>query len=346
MSYRVLITGVAGFIGSHVAEHCLSKGWKVVGVDDLSGGKTENIPKGVVFLNLDVCSQQQIELLFQGFDFDAVYHLAAYAAEGLSHFIRGYNYTNNLIGTTNIINECVKQGGRTGKLPHLVFTSSIAVYGHPEHLPVTEEMTPNPCDPYGIAKYACELDIKAANKMWGLPYTIFRPYNVYGERQNLSDPYRNVVGIFLRQAIQGQPLTIFGDGTQTRAFSHIDDVAPCIADAPIVAAMKDETFNVGGDTPFSVNVLACQIMDALDKGLVVERLPERNEVKFVYASPEKLRSVYVRPDPVLLSEGIGRMALWAKGQVIDEPKPFANIEIDWKLPPSWEKLRTGSQVRR
>src|SRR5262249_53846616 len=155
-----------------------------------------------------------------GRGFDYVYHLAAYAAVGLSHYIRRFNYQTNLIGTANLINESV-----AGAVKCFVFASSISVYGK-NQVPLTEESVPRPEDPYGISKYACELDLRAAHAQFGLPFIIFRLHNVYGEHQNIADPYRNVLGIFINQILNNRPMTIFGDGSQRRAFTHVTDVAP------------------------------------------------------------------------------------------------------------------------
>ena len=203
-----LVTGGAGFIGSHVARHCLELGHEVVVLDDLSGGFRDQVPAGAIFVQGSVTDHELVQRLFAAHRFDYVYHLAAYAAEGLSHFIRRFNYTNNLIGSVNLINEAVKH-----EVKCFVFTSSIAVYGA-NQLPMTEDLTPQPEDPYGIAKYAVELDLRAAHEMFGLNCIIFRPHNVYGENQNIGDRYRNVIGIFMNQIMQGQPMTIFGDGSR------------------------------------------------------------------------------------------------------------------------------------
>jgi UDP-glucose 4-epimerase len=217
MADRVLITGAAGFIGSHVAEHCLRLGMEVVGLDDLSGGFTENLPLGVTFVRGSVTDVKLVEQLFREHRFRYIYHLAAYAAEGLSHFIRRFNYETNLVGSINLINESVRH-----EVECFLFTSSIAVYGAGQ-IPMTEELTPLPEDPYGISKYAVELDLEAAHRMFGLKYVVLRPHNVYGERQNIADRYRNVIGIFMNQVMQGQPCTVFGNGQQKRAFTHVAD---------------------------------------------------------------------------------------------------------------------------
>src|SRR5579864_187080 len=247
---RALVTGAAGFIGSHVADGCLALGMEVVATDDLSGGFRENVPSGAVWVEGDLRDASFVESLWSSGGFDYVYHTAAYAAEGLSHFIRAYNYRTNLEATVLLVNQSVLHD-----VKRFVFTSSIAVYGA-EQTPMTEEMTPRPEDPYGISKYAAELDLAAANEIFGLEYTIFRPHNVYGERQNISDPYRNVIGIFMSRVLQGEPMPVFGDGLQTRAFSHIDDVAPLVAKAPLVEAARNEVINVGADQPYTILELA------------------------------------------------------------------------------------------
>src|SRR6187549_1460611 len=246
---RVLVTGGAGFIGSHVAEALLGRGHQVTVLDDLSGGFTDNVPSGAAFVRGSVTDAPLVDRLFDERRFDYVYHLAAYAAEGLSHFIKRFNYTNNLIGSVNLINESVKHDVKC-----FVFTSSIAVYG-PGQVPMTEEMVPTPEDPYGVSKYAVELDLNAAHEMFGLNYVVFRPHNVYGENQNIGDKYRNVIGIFMNQIMQNLPMTIFGDGTQTRAFSYIDDVAIPIAKCVDVKESYNEVFNIGADKPYTINEL-------------------------------------------------------------------------------------------
>src|SRR5687767_2468302 len=281
-----LVTGGAGFIGAHVAEHLVRMGHRVVVLDDLSGGYTDNVPEGADFVKGTILDHDLLDALFSEHAFDYVYHLAAYAAEGLSHFIRRFNYNNNLIGSMNLINASVNNN-----VKRFVFTSSIAVYGAGQ-TPLTEEMTPIPEDPYGVAKLAVEQDLKCAHEMFGLDYTIFRPHNVYGERQNIADRYRNVVGIFMNQLLKGEPMTIFGDGEQTRAFSHIDDVAPLIVRAPENPKARNQTFNVGADRPYSVNQLADTVAQALGVPPRVKHLPPRLEVLHAFADHSKVRQAF------------------------------------------------------
>jgi UDP-glucose 4-epimerase len=324
-----LVTGGAGFIGSHVAEELLQRGRSVVVLDDLSGGFRDNMPAGALFVEGSITDNALLARLFAEHTFDHVFHLAAYAAEGLSHFIRRFNYQNNLIGSVNLVNLAVKH-----QVKCFVFTSSIAVYGRTQ-LPMREEIVPQPEDPYGIAKYAVELDLRAAHQLFGLDYIIFRPHNVYGERQNLGDRYRNVLGIFMNQILRGEPLTIFGDGTQTRAFTHIADVAPVIARSIEMEGARNEVFNVGADEPCSINELAAVIARTLGAELRIDHQPARNEVQHAWADHEKARRILGAGPGIPLEEGVRRMAAWARAAGAREPSRFGAIEIDRDLPPIW-----------
>jgi UDP-glucose 4-epimerase len=329
---RALVTGVAGFLGRHVAEACLELGMQVVGIDDLSGGFVENVPEGVAFVRGSVCDDSLVRQLTETERFDFIYHLAAYAAEGLSHFIRRFNYTNNLIGSVTLINAAART-----KVRCFVFTSSIAVYGR-NQVPMKEEFTPQPEDPYGISKYAVELDLKAAHEMFGLDFVVFRPHNVYGEYQNVADTYRNVVGIFMNQVLRGFPMAVFGDGLQSRAFSHVDDVAPVIARAPLVSVAYNQVFNVGADAPCTVLELAREVARAFGVPPRIQQLPPRNEVTHAYASHERVRRVFpALRQPIILREGIARMARWVRAAGPRLPVRFDDIEVIDNLPPSWHR---------
>ncbi len=327
---RILVTGGAGFIGSHVASALVSRGHQVTVLDDLSGGFTENVPNGATFVSGSVVDHALVERLFDEGGFEHVYHLAAYAAEGLSHFIKRFNYTNNVIGSVNLINAAVNHGVRT-----FVFTSSIAVYGASPVLPMTEDTPVHPEDSYGIAKYAIELELRACREMFGLDFVVFRPHNVFGPGQNIGDRYRNVVGIFMNQILQGRPMTIFGDGTQTRAFSYIDDVAPVMAEAIDVPAALNQVFNVGADTPYSLNVLARRIASAMGVEPDIVYLPARNEVQDAHSSHDCLREVFGDRPHVSLDDGLARMAAWVRTHGARSSVTFRGIEIEKHLPQSW-----------
>ena len=214
-----LVTGGAGFIGSHVSEFLLASGYSVIVLDNLSGGRVSNIPRDAHFVNVDITNSEEVESIFKTNKIDYVFHFAAYAAESLSHFIKHFNYGNNLLGSVNLINSSIKH-----EIKKYIFASSAAVYGYESKQQIAENVSPIPSDPYGIAKLAVELELQSSYNMFGLPYTIFRFHNVYGERQNLRDPFRNVVGIFIRQALENKPLTIFGSGKQMRQFTYIYDI--------------------------------------------------------------------------------------------------------------------------
>jgi len=328
---KSLVTGGAGFIGAHVARHCRDLGHRVVVLDDLSGGFRANVPDGITFVEGSITDADLVGRLFEEHLFDHVYHLAAYAAEGLSHFIRRYNYTNNVLGSIHLINAAVN----SGSVKRFVFTSSIAVYGGAQ-TPMTEATNPMPEDPYGVAKYAVELDLRAAHEMFGLEYTVFRPHNVYGELQNIGDRYRNVIGIFMNQLLQGLPMSIFGDGQQTRAFTYIDDVAPLVARCVHVPESRNEVFNIGVETPRSVSELAHIVARAFGVTPQIRHLESRKEVVHAFSSSEKMERVFGPQNYVSLEDGVGRMAEWARTNGARKTSAFAHVEILKNMPASWQ----------
>lgn len=331
MAIKNLVTGGAGFIGAHVAHELLEDGQEVVVLDDLSGGFVENVPEGATFVEGSILDNKLIDSLFEEHQFDHVYHLAAYAAEGLSHFIKRFNYQNNLVGSVNLINASVNTGVKC-----FVFTSSIAVYGGAQ-LPMREDMIPEPEDSYGISKYAVEQELKCSHEMFGLDYIIFRPHNVYGEFQNIGDKYRNVIGIFMNQIMNDLPLSVFGDGSQTRAFSYIKEISTIITKSPQNKEAYGEVFNVGADTPYSVNDLAKEVGRVFGVEPKMNYLEARNEVLHAYSSHEKVKKFFPDSPTFTLAEGLERMAEWAKEHGPRSSKEFGEIEIEKNLPPSWKK---------
>ncbi len=336
MTEKILITGGAGFLGAHLCRSLLNdaryRDQTLVVMDDLSGGFRENIPESprIQFIQGSVTDHNLVDQLFEQHRFSIVFHLAAYAAEGLSHFIRRFNYTNNLIGSVNLINAAVRHRTR-----HFIFTSSIAVYGSAQ-VPMLESTTPVPEDPYGIAKLAVEQDLRAAHEQFGLSYTIFRPHNVYGEFQNLGDRYRNVVGIFMNRIMQQQPLPIFGDGTQQRAFSYVGDLMDPITSAAFVKEAIGEVFNIGASSPTSVLDLATAVCREFQVELKPQFLPARNEVKAAWADHSKSQRVFGLHPPTSLADGLRRMADWARSAGVRASSSFKGIELLEGLPPSWQ----------
>src|SRR5438477_91639 len=336
---KALVTGGAGFIGSHVVDSLIEDlAMEVVVLDDLSGGFPENIHRGAQFVHGSIVDAPLVDRLFARHHFDVVYHLAAYAAEGLSHFIKRFNYTNNLIGSVNLINASVNYEVRC-----FTFTSSIAVYGT-NQLPMREDLTPLPEDSYGIAKAAVELELKASHELFGLDYVVFRPHNVYGERQNLGDKYRNVIGIFMNRLMQGESLPIFGDGEQRRAFTYIKDITPAIARSPLEPAARNQIFNVGSDQHYSVNELALEVIAAMGMPGRLEHREARNEVKLAFSDHSKFHAAFPNAPSTPLSEGLRHMARWAKASGIRQSREFEGIEIHKNLPPAWTVVLADEPV--
>ena len=329
MAIKSLVTGGAGFIGAHVTNELIKMGHDVVVLDDLSGGFEENVNPKATFVKGSIMDNALVEQLFAEHKFEYVYHLAAYAAEGLSHFIKRFNYNNNLIGSVNLINQAILH-----KVKCFVFTSSIAVYGAGKP-PLREDMIPVPEDPYGIAKLAVEMELRVSHEMFGLNYVVFRPHNVYGEYQNLGDRYRNVVGIFMNQLMQGKELSVFGDGMQTRAFSYIGDIAPNIANCVNIPAAYNQVINVGADKDYTVKELAHTVMEAMGIKGELRYLPARNEVMHAYSDHSKAKQLFGDTANTTLLEGLQKMEAWAKKTGIKKSSKFENIEITEKLPTFW-----------
>ena len=304
---------------------------EVVGLDNLSGGFRRNLAPKIPVCIGDIRDPSFLDSVWRDHGpFDYVYHFAAYAAEGLSHHLRCFNYETNLVGSARLINASIQH-----RVRHFVFASSIAVYGAGQ-LPLTEETTPHPEDPYGVAKYAVELDLMSAAAVFGLRHTIFRPHNVYGERQHIGDRYRNVVGIFLNQCLRGEPMTILGDGMQTRSFTYIGDIAASIARAPLVEGAVNQTFNIGTDQPTRILDLAERIAQAVGIEPRIRHFPARPEVIHAVAEHSKLHRVFGVTESTPLATGIHRMAQWARELGPCDPSHFGKLELAQNLPLIWK----------
>lgn len=320
---------MAGLIGSHLSRYLTEKGHSVVGIDDFSGGYRDFVAKGLLCHEADLQNAPLVNRIFALERPDVAFHLAAYAAEGLSPFIRHHNYANNVLASANVVNACLRHNVRK-----LIFTSSMAVYGN-GHPPFTEDDLPAPIDPYGVAKLAVEQDIALAERHFGLEYTIVRPHNVVGIYQNIWDRYRNVIGIWTRQILNGQPLTIFGDGTQKRAFSDIRHYMEPFE--KLMTGFNDYTFNIGADKAWTINEAAAVLMKvAKRRGYTAEKvhLEARHEAHEAYCDHDLARQELGFVDDTDLEATMEEMFLWAMRQPQREVKTIP-IEVEKNLYTFW-----------
>jgi len=307
---KIFVTGCAGLLGANYTRHLLNNGHEVIGIDDLSGGYKAFIANGekFKFIKLNLEKRKKLVELFEEHKPDVLLHFAAYAAEGLSPFIRNFNYRNNLICSANLINECINHNTK------FIFTSSMAVYGEQEP-PFTEDKRPQPVDPYGIAKYAVECDLKLAHEQFGLRYNIVRPHNVLGIYQNIWDRYRNVIGIFIRKTLNRQPILVYGDGEQTRAFSDIKYYMEPFD--RLLTDCDNETFNIGADKYFTLNEVAKTVQEIGKKygyEVPIEYGEPRHEVKHAYCNHDKAKNLLKFEDDTKLEELIESIFVWAMKQ--------------------------------
>ena len=328
---KVLITGIAGLLGSRLADYIIENHpeIKVVGIDDLSGGYSENINPKVEFWRMNLVTDS-IGACFEQHKFDYVYHFAAYAAEGLSPFIRSYNYQNNLVSTSRIVNECIKHD-----VKRLVFTSTLAVYGHGNGGIFDENQQQRPIDPYGVAKYGCEMDIQIAGEQHGLDWCIIRPHNVYGRNQNIWDKYRNVLGIWMYQHTINEPMTIFGDGKQTRAFSYIDDSIEPLWKASQDSRSSKQIINLGGIKEYSINE-ANEILREVIGGGEVKYFEGRHEVKHSIPTWQKSVDLLDFEHKTDLKEGLTKMWEWVKTQPVRDRFVWPSYELDKGIYSFWK----------
>lgn len=328
----ILITGVAGLIGSRFADYIIEyhPEYKVIGIDNLFGGYIDNVNPNVIFYNLDI-AYNDLSDIFNEYNIEYVYHFAAYAAEGLSPFIRKFNYENNLVATANIINECIKHD-----IKRLVFTSTMAVYGHGQGKDkFYEDDQPCPIDPYGVAKYACEQDIRIAGEQHGLDWCIIRPHNVFGVKQNIWDKYRNVLGIWMYKSLNNKPITIYGDGEQTRAFTYIDNILEPLWKAGISPKASKEIINLGGTINHSINKMA-QLVSQITSNKEIEYLEKRHEVKYAYPDWKKSIDLLDYEEKYSLEYGLQQMWEWAKKQPNRDQYTWAFYELDKNIYSYWK----------
>tara|TARA_R110000787_G_scaffold4924_5_gene18561 strand:- start:50 stop:1048 length:999 start_codon:yes stop_codon:yes gene_type:complete len=332
MSKTVLITGVAGLLGSRLADWIIENKpeYKVVGIDDLSGGYESNVHPKVDLWEIDLV-KHPISVCFEKNKFDYVFHFAAYAAEGLSPFIRCFNYDNNLKVTARIVNECIRTD-----VKRLVFTSTLAVYGHGYGGIFDETQQQAPIDPYGVAKYACEMDIQIANEQHSLDYCIIRPHNVYGIKQNIWDKYRNVLGIWMYQYLNDEPMTIFGDGEQTRAFSFIDDILEPLWNSATRKEASKQIINLGGVEEISIKEAANTLRAVIDTKDEFRYLEARHEVKHSIPTFQKSIDLLDFKSTTTLYDGLEQMWDWAEDQPMRKRFVWDEYELDKGIYSFWK----------
>ncbi len=332
----IVVTGAAGLFGINFIHFLLREtNESVLGIDSLFGGNKEYLPNNprFQFVSGDLSEKAFQEYLenefFKKVSIQYVFHFAAYAAEGLSPFIRCFNYKNNVLSTAFIVNMCIEYN-----VKRLVFTSSMAVYGKQDP-PFDESMTPSPVDPYGVAKYMGEMDIQIASEQHGLEYCIIRPHNVYGPFQNIWDPYRNVLGIWMYKSTKGLPITVYGDGEQERAFSYIDDILPCLWKAAVSKEARNQIINLGGCISYTLNEAAHVLSDVTGNENVVY-LEGRHEVKHAYSTFEKSIALLGFEDKTSLKDGLTHMWNWVKEQPEREQKRWDQYEITKQVYSYWK----------
>ena len=329
----ILITGVAGLLGSRLADWIIENQpeYQVIGIDDLSGGYIENIHPKLKFIELNLINKVTLSSLFEKYKPEYVYHMAAYAAEGLSPFIRNYNYQNNLVTTANIVNECIKHD-----VKRLIFTSTLAIYGYGYGGIFDEIQTPKPIDPYGVAKFACEMDIQIAGEQHNLDWCIIRPHNVYGVKQNIWDKYRNVLGIWMYYILNNQPITIFGDGTQQRAFSYIDDSLEPLWNAAIEPKASKQIINLGGIHGYTINEAANILLEIIGSSEKIY-LEKRHEVYMAVPTFQKSIDILGFEHKTDLKDGLTKMWDWAQQQPMRNRFVWSEYEIENGLYNFWKK---------
>ena len=328
---RILVTGGAGFIGSHLVDLLISQGHTVSVIDDLSGGDTKNIHKQAKFYQADIRDFSRLQEIFSEFQPEMVYHLAANAAESKAQFSPVDITSRNYDGAIKVVTAAIPHG-----LKRFIFTSSIAVYGALQ-TPFKESDRPEPEDIYGITKYAFEESLKVLAEVHNFEYVITRPHNVYGPRQNMRDPYRNVVTIFMNALLRNQPLYIYGSGEQLRCFSYVSDVVDALATCA-TADVAGMTFNVGSDASYSVNHLATEILRLAGSDKKPESLPLRPREVMEAVSDHALSKKHLGyEDRVGLSEGLHATWEWVREQGPQEPQ-YTPVELESPLlPANWKE---------
>ncbi len=338
--YKILVTGVAGFMGSHLATTLVGQGYKhVFGVDDLSGGYKENVHPGCRFTQLDLRERENTAKYIEYVKPDFIFHLAADATEGRSQFTPISCTERNYLAYLNLLVPAIKH-----KVRKVILTSSMSVYGS-QKPPFSEDMLRLPDDIYGISKAAMERATEILSEVHGFKYVIIRPHNVYGPGQNLADPYRNVIAIFINCLLNNKKFYIYGDGEQKRAFSYIDDFTPYLIKAAFLREATGKIFNIGPTEEYTINELSHLVLKQffqernIPSALQPEYLSLRPlEVKEAWCTVDKARKILEYKTTVNLEEGIKKMIEWAKKKGPQHFKYIGDLEIvSEQTPVTWVK---------
>lgn len=329
---RIFITGIAGFLGSHLADYWIEKGAEVFGSDNLCGGYKSNIPKGITWFYQDDIT---IPNIMMPSNIDILYHCAAAPYEGVSVFSPAYISNNIFYGSVNVFTKAIQCG-----VKRIVNCSSMARYGSIPY-PFSETDTPNPQDPYGIAKEAVDRVLECLSDVHGIEYTIAVPHNIYGPRQKYDDPYRNVASIMVNRMLQGKQPIIYGNGNQIRCFSYISDCISCLGKMGTLDSVLWQLINIGPDEgQVTINELAQILADIIGFDLDPIYYPDRpQEVKTAVCSSYRAKELLGYETKVSLKKGMTMLVDWISEQ---GPKPFqynhVPIEIiNEKTPKTWTK---------
>ena len=335
---KILVTGSAGFMGSHLVDGLEKKGYEVYGVDDLSGGFMRNVSNKKKFTKLDLRNRKKVDDYVRKLKPEMIFHLAADATEGRSHFTPFSALDRNLVAYMNLLVPAIRNG-----MKKMVLASSMSVYGA-QQVPFNEKMITQPEDIYGSAKSSMETITKVLSRVYGFSYLIIRPHNVYGPRQNVSDPYRNVIGIFLNRLLHNKSFYIYGDGKQKRAFSYIDDTIPPMIKAAFNQKCEGKIMNVGGEEPITLNQLAKIILEEyfatkdIPKNFLPRHLPARpQEVKYAYSNHDVAKKLMGFKPRTPMREGMREMIKWANGIEMPEFKYLEKFDLENELmPKTWK----------
>lgn len=310
---RILVTGSAGFMGSHLVDQLEREGYDVYGIDDLSGGYLRNVTNQEKFTQLDLRDRDAVANYISQVKPTIIFHLAADATEGRSHFTPFSAVDRNLVAYMNLLVPAIKNG-----LRKMILTSSMSVYGA-QQVPFTEDMLTLPEDTYGVAKASMEAITKIKSKVFGFDYVIIRPHNVFGPRQNIADPYRNVLGIFINRLLADKHFYIYGDGLQTRAFSYITDIVPPMVRAATSPEVVGHAINIGGEHVVTLKEIADIV---LEEFYGKNEIPERHrpihmearpqEVKYAYSDHSKAREMIGFVPQTSVRDGLREMIAWAR----------------------------------